>query len=805
LYGYLYLIIMFRSYIKIAWRSLIKNKFAALINVGGLSIGMAVAMLIGLWVYNEFTFDHYHKNYKHIVMVIQNETSNGKITTGRDMPIPLGYQLRREYKHDFKNVVLIKPTQRMLSTDEKKLSSPGMFMQPEGPDMFTLRMLKGSGKTLNNPSSILVSASTAKALFGNSDPINKSIKIDNKFNVKVTGVYEDLPQNTTFYETGGFIAPWDLYVTTEPYLKEAATTWGNNSWEIFAELQPWANIDKVTAKIKDLKLKGLAHDHDDVGLSFKAQVFLQRMSDLHLYHEFENGKNVGGAIQFVHMFIMIGAFVLLLACINFMNLSTARSEKRAKEVGIRKTVGSMRGQLIAQFYAESLLLAFFAFVIALIIVQLSLPAFNQVSTQNINVLYGSVAFWMTGLLFTVVTAIIAGSYPALYLSSFNPVKVLKGTFKTGRFAAVPRKALVVVQFAVSVALIIGTVIIFMEVNYSKDRPVGYNQQGLLQVQLLDRGAKHFGAFKADMINSGAVASMSRSNSPVTDIWSNYSGLSWTGKDPNLQSNFGIFGVTADYGKTLNWKVIKGRDFSPAFGTDSSAILINESAAQFMGMKDPLGKTVHWDRDYTIIGVVKNLVIKSPFEPVKPILYGLVPNTGSQLQIRINPKMSVTEALPKMKHIFNEYFPQELFDYQFVDTEYAKKFATEERIGKLAGVFTVLAIFISCLGLFGMASFVAEQRKKEIGVRKVLGASVTGLWRLLSTEFVVLVSISLLIAVPLANYFMKQWLMHYTYRVHISWWIFALTSLGALLITLLTVSWQTVRASFANPVDSLKSE
>lgn len=805
-HGYLYSIIMFKNYIKIAWRSLSKSKVAVLINIGGLSIGMAVAMLIGLWVYDELTYDHYHKNYKNIVMLMQNETTNGKVNTERAMPIPLGYQLRNDYKHDFKTVVLLHPSKNILSVGDTKLSSFGMYIQPEGPEMLTMKMLKGSRNTLNDPSSILLSASVAKALFGKSDPINRPLKMNGKWNVKVTGIYEDLPKNTTMQELDGFMCSWNLYMTTLPYLKDAAMTWGNNSWCILAELQPNADINAVTARIKDLKLKGLTMQNDQTGMSFKAQIFMQRMADWHLYGDFKNGKNTGGEIQFVHMFTLVGIFVLLLACINFMNLSTARSEKRAKEVGVRKTVGSTRVQLISQFFIESILLTLLAFFFALLIVQLALQWFNEVCGRDLVIPFGNPLFWLAGILFALLTGIVAGSYPAIYLSSFNPVKVLKGSFKAGAMAAVPRKALVVVQFAVSVVLIIGTMVVYMEVNYSKDRPIGYNQQGLLEVRLQTDGvSRHIEAFKQDMINSGAAIGASESNSPLTELWNNYSGITWDGKDPNLQDSFGIVAVTRDYGKTVNWQIINGRDFSPELGTDSLSIVINESAARFMDLKQPIGKKVHFGQDYTIIGVVKDVLIVSPFEPVKPVMYGFLRDFGNVLQIRVNPKMSIAAALPKIQKVYKSYDPESPFDYQFVDAEYAKKFATEVRVGKLAGVFTCLAILISCLGLFGMASFVAEQRKKEIGVRKVLGASVIGLWRLLSTEFLVLVFISLLIAMPIANYFMQQWLQNYDYRVHVSWWIFALTAIGAVLITLATVSWQTVKASLANPVNSLKSE
>jgi putative ABC transport system permease protein len=562
----------------------------------------------------------------------------------------------------------------------------------------------------------------------------------------------------------------------------------------------------VNNHIKDLKMRGLALNHDAVGLSFKAQVFMQPMSKWHLYQEFKNGVNTGGEIQFVKMFILIGVFVLLLACINFMNLSTARSEKRAKEVGVRKAVGSLRSQLIAQFYAESALLAFLAFILALVLVEIALPAFNQVAGRDIRTPYGQPVFWLAALLFTLFTAFIAGSYPALYLSSFSPVKVLKGTFKAGRLAAIPRKALVVLQFTVSVALIIGTVVIFMEVQYSKNRPVGYNQQGLLQIQLKTEGIpKHFDAFREELIRTGAVVAAGESDSPMTDIWSNYSDLSWAGKDPNLQLDFGVIAVDTDYGKTVGWKVTDGRDFSRDFAGDASAMIINEAAAKFMGLKHPVGQVIQWMRPYKIVGVTKDMVMTSPFEPVKPAVFRFLTDLGSVVHIRVNPKMSLAEALPKIKKVYSKYDAESPFDYHFTDKEYATKFALEERIGTLAGVFTLLAIIISCLGLFGMATFVAEQRKKEIGVRKVLGASVTGLWRMLSTEFMILVAIALLVAMPLSGYLMKQWLQHYTYRVPLSWWLFAGTGVGALLLTLLTVSWQSIKAAMANPVNSLKTE
>jgi putative ABC transport system permease protein len=797
---------MIKNYIKIAWRSLHKNKFSAAINIGGLAIGITVAILIGLWIYDELSFDKYHKNYDRIVMLMQNETENNEISTGRSMPIPLGYQLRADYKHDFKAVVLVRPGDHILTAGDQKLSASGLYMQAEGPEMLSLKMLSGNRNSLHDPSSILLSASMAKSIFGKADPMNKFIKIDSKWNVKVAGVYENLPKNTTLYDYSSFIAPWDLYMTTANYLKDAATNWGNNSWLILAQLQPNADINVVNAHIKDLKIKALATAQDKISLAFKAQLFLQPMNKWHLYQEFKNGVNTGGEIQFVYMFSLIGIFVLLLACINFMNLSTARSEKRAKEVGIRKAVGSLRSQLIAQFFTESLLLTCFAFILSLFIVFAVLPAFNQVADKQITIPITNPVFWLIGIAFSLVTGLIAGSYPALYLSSFKPVKVLKGSFKAGRYASLPRKVLVVLQFTVSVMLIIGTMIVFMEVQYSKNRPVGYSRDGLLQVELKTDGIpKHFEAFRNDLLSSGAVISAAQSDSPLTEIWNNYSGFSWPGKDPNLQDDFGFIAVDNNYGKTVGWKITDGRDFSPAFVSDSSAMIINEAAAKFMGLKHPVGQIVHWGTNFKIIGVAKDMVMTSPFDPARPTIFRFLRDLGDVLSIRVNPKMNLSAALLKIKTVYTRYDAESPFDYHFTDSEYAKKFDLEERIGKLAGVFTVLAIFISCLGLFGMASFVAEQRSKEIGVRKVLGASVIGLWRLMSTEFVVLVAIAMFIAMPAANYFMQQWLQKYNYRVEIGWWLFAATGAGALLLTLFTVSYQAIKAALANPIKSLKTE
>ncbi len=793
---------MIKNYLKIAWRNLIKNKASSFINIGGLAVGMAVAMLIGLWIWDELSFDKYHQNYDRIAIVTQHETFNGTINTSAVISLPLDAELRKSYGNDFKHLVISSWTEKhVLVVGDKKVSYPGNFMGSEAPEMFSLHMLKGTRNGLKDPSSMLISQSIAKALFGDADPMDKVIKLDNKTDFKISGVYEDLPNNTTLHDVA-FMGPWEHYIHS-PGNQRSLTDWGDNSLLMYVQIADNTDMAKVSAKIHDIKLNHMSKE-DRI---YNPIMFLQPMSKWHLYSEFKNGVNTGGAIQYVWLFGTIGIFVLLLACINFMNLSTARSEKRAKEVGIRKAVGSLRGQLIKQFFCESFLIAVLAFMFSLLLVRLAMPYFNDVANKQMSILWGEPLFWVISIGFTLFTGIIAGSYPALYLSSFNPVKVLKGTFKAGRFAAIPRKVLVVVQFTVSVVLIIGTIIVFKQIQFAKNRPVGYSKDGLVNIQVTnDDLHKHFSAVRADLLKTGAVTEIAESSSTTTGVNNDRGDVNWQGKDPALSSFFGWIGVSQEYGKTVGWQFRDGRDFSRKFSSDSSAIVLNEAAVKFMGLKNPVGQIVKIGKwDFTVVGVVKDMVMESPYEPVKQTIFHIARGTSDDIIIKINPNVSAHEALGKIAEVCKTYSPSVPFSYKFVDEEYAKKFATEERVGKLASSFAGLAIFISCLGLFGMASFMAEQRIKEIGVRKVLGASVFGLWRLMSKDFVILVIISLLIATPVAYYFMHGWLQNYTYRAELSWWVFAITAAGAIIITLLTVSYQSIKAALANPVKSLKTE
>ncbi len=794
---------MFKNYFKIAWRNLVKSKGYSAISIGGLAVGMAVAMLIGLWMYDELTFNEYHENYDRIAQVMQHASFNGEIRTQASNPAAMGPELRLRYGSDFKHVVQASWLgSHMLSVGNTHLVKDGIFFEPGAPEMLSLKMLKGSREGLKDPYSIMLSASAAESIFGGEDPLHQTIRFDKLYNVKVTGVYEDLPDNTTFKELK-IIMPWDLWLVQNPWAKNSRNPWGNNFSQTFVQLADNADMGRVSAKIKNVKLDNAGENQQ----KYRWAVFLHPMNHWNLYDEFKDGMNTGGNIRYVKLFGMIGIFVLLLACINFMNLSTARSEKRAKEVGIRKTVGSFRWQLIGRFFAESYLIVLLAFVLSLVLVVLLLPLFNEVAGKKMQLPWPNPLFWLTSAAFIMITGLLAGSYPALYLSSFDPLKVLKGTFRVGRFASVPRRVLVVVQFTVSVILIIGTLVVYQQIQHAKNRPVGYNRSGLINLSLQEEVAGHFDAVKADLLNTGAIESMAATYSPLTGVWNTNGGFEWEGKDPDLAADFPNSGVSYDFGKTIEWKVKAGRDFSREFATDSAAFIINESAAEFMGMADPVGKILRWNgRPYTIIGVVNDLLQESPFYPVRPSLYHIGQYGDlSNLLIRLNPRRSMTESISAVESVWKKYIREAPFGYTFVDETFVSKFLAEERVGKLSAYFAVLAIFISCLGLLGMAGFVAEQRTKEIGIRKVLGASVANLWRLLSREFILLVAVSCIIAIPIAWYYLDGWLANYDYRIAIDWVVFAAAALLALVITVMTVSFQAIKAATTNPTQSLRTE
>ncbi|HEX6226901.1 MAG TPA: ABC transporter permease [Chryseolinea sp.] len=796
---------MYRSYFRIGWRNLLRNKGYAVINIGGLALGMSVAIMIALWIYDEVNFNKYHKNYDRIARVLFHASNKGRVWTESWTPIPLGPELRKTYGDDFEHVVTSTYLQdHVISFEEKKFSHEGLFMDTGGPEMLTLKMVSGTRAGLMDMNSILLSESSAIALFGAEDPLNKFVKIDNVMDVKVTGVYEDLPISSEFNNVD-FIAPWELYLShNKDWIKRFVTSWDDGMVQVLVQLPEHGQMTDVSEKIKTV-----IHSHEvEENKIYNKQAFLFPMSKWHLFEEFRNGQNVGGQIRFVWLFGIIGLFVLLLACINFMNLSTARSERRAKEVGIRKSIGSLRGQLINQFFSESILIAMLAFVLSIAGVHLVLPWFNEISNKEMSLPFISHVFWISCISFTLLTGIIAGSYPALYLSSFQPAKVLKGTFRAGRLAHTPRQVLVVLQFTVSIILIIGTVIVYQQIQHSKNRSVGYDRSHLVYVNTTTPDIyNHFEVIRNKLIASGAIVDMANSSSPATEDYNaNFGGFEWKGKDPEQRESFGVSWVAPEYGETVGWQILKGRDFSRDIKNDESGMIINESAAKYMELENPVGEIVTLEgQSFTIIGVVKDIVVGSPYKPTRKAIYMVLRWAGSVVTFRLNPLRDTKEALAEIQSAVYEYSPALPFDYAFADEQYARKFIDEVRIGILATVFAGLAILISCLGLFGLASFVAEQRTKEIGIRKVVGASIFSLWKLLAKDFLILITVACIIAIPISYYFMNQWLQRYDYHTDISGWVFAATVTGSLAITLVTVSYQAINAALINPVKSLRSE
>jgi putative ABC transport system permease protein len=792
---------MFKNYYRIAIRSLQNNSGYSFINITGLAIGMGIALMIGLWIADECSFDAYHSNYKSIAVVMERQGSASSRTWAATFPVvvaPLGEKLRHGYQDLFTSVAQVSlPADHILVSGDKKVSRSGLWAQSSFPVMFTYHMEHGSINALNDPSTLMLSHSLSVALFGNVDPTGKSIRLDDMTAMKVGGVFEDLPFNTTFHDIA-LLLPW---TSKDNVNLNASTDWGDHNSRTYVQLAPGVSTEQAGSRISKLITE---HVKD-----WREESFLYPIGSLHLYDNFVNGKPDGGFITQVWLFGIIGVVVLLLACINFMNLSTARSERRSREVGIRKTLGTSRWQLIIQFLGESVMVAFLSLILALMLVSLTLPYFNLLAVKEISIPWANPIFLGMVFGFTLMTGILAGSYPALYLSGFQAVKVLKGHMRLGRAASTPRQILVVTQFVVSLVLIIGTIVIYRQIAFTKDRPLGYLRNGLITVPInTDELRTHRQTVVSELTQLGIVESAAISSEPTTQFI-NANFFDWEGKQPS--ENFLPFrdvSVTSEFGKTVGWTILQGRDFSRSFLSDSDAAIISEAAAKTIGFKNPIGKTISYHgqaKRYTIVGVVGDILANSPYKTIVPVVFLGSGADPGVFTLRLKSSMPVRTSLDEIGKVFSRYNPSSPFIYTFNDQDFARKFAAEERVGHLATVFAVLAIFISCLGLFGLAAYVAEQRKREIGVRKVLGASVTSLWKLQSYEFLGLVGISLVLAIPVSYWMMGRWLQNYAYHASMPWWIFAASGMGILIITLATVSFQSLRAALMNPVKSLRVE
>ncbi|MEL6194579.1 MAG: ABC transporter permease, partial [Bacteroidota bacterium] len=713
---------MLKNYLVIAYRNLINQKWFSVINVMGLAMGLAVAILIGLWVQDELSYNTSHDNYDHLAHVMMNAKSSGKINTGIGVALPLVFTLEEKYGEDFTALAAASWNwPHKLSYGDTHISEEGMSAQAQLPKMLSLKLVSGSyEEALKEPNSIVLKESLAKALFGEEEAYGKIIKYDNDTDLKVTAVFKDLPENSSLKETD-FFTTWELYENQTTWVKASRTNWENNSFQIFTQIAPHTSFEAVSEKIKDIKKEFIPE--------VEPELFLFPMSKWHLYSDFEDGVSVGGRIKYVWLFGLTGIFVLLLACINFMNLSTARSEKRVREVGIRKSVGSLRAQLVGQFLSESLLVSFLAAVISLFLIQLVIPFFNELADKEFELPLSNPLFWLMVVGFTLLTGLLAGSYPAFYLSSFKPIQALKGGLKVGKWATIPREMLVVFQFVISIALIVGTLVVFQQINHAKERTVGYDKEGLIHFMTNNQLSGKFDVLRTELLRTGYVEEAAVAMSPVTGVWSHTTDISWEGKNPDEVVTFARITCSPEFGKTVGWNIVEGRDFSREFATDTAALIFNQKAASMIGGGESIvGNTVNWGGDdMPVIGVVEDMLMGSPWQPVMPAVFVLHEKWVNVHTVRLKAGAPLSKSLEAVEEVFTSLAPDTPFDYIFTDEAFGRKFVAEERIKNLARIFAFLAIFISCMGLFGLSSYLAEQRTKEIGIRKVLGATVKHLW------------------------------------------------------------------------------
>jgi putative ABC transport system permease protein len=790
---------MFKNYFKTAWRSLLRNKAYSALNILGLATGMGVALLIGLWVYYQYSYDKFLPGYKQVYQVRRNFYGNGDTMNYGGTSLKLATILRTQIPE----IQYVAETDGFgmhgLMVGDKKFYIKGGQVGADFLKMFQYDLVEGNANiVLNNPYSIVLTQSTAKALFGNEDPLNKVVRFDNKNDLKVTGVLKDIPSNSSFQFD--YLVPFSYLESTDSWVKLARTKgFGWTNFATFVKLKPNISYAQAAPKIRDLE-----KTETDNFMSMKTNIILDPVKNWHLYESFDKGKLASGFIEYVNIFTAIGILVLLIACINFINLTTARSEKRAKEVGVRKAIGSRRNHLIFQFLTESVLLTFIAFIFSILFTQLALPAFNTLTGAAIKIPFTNIIFWLIVSSCVLLTGLVAGSRPAFYLSSLEPVKVLKGKIHFSKTSALPRKVLVVLQFSCSIALIICTYIIYQQVQYAKDRPTGYDKNRLMITDMNEDLGSNYTAIKNELIDKGIAESVTTATASVTSGGNHRDVEDWQGKRPGESVDMGWIRVSDNYFKTLGMYMKEGRDFNAP--SDTSDVIFNEAAVKLLRLQNPLNQTITWiDTKLRIIGIVKNTLTGSPFAPADPTIFFYDPHPQDVIMYRLSPTIKTRNAIAKLTAIFNKYNPAYPYTYTFTDDSYAAKFKLEVLIGKLAGWFAGLAIFISCLGLFGLAAYIAEQRTKEIGIRKVLGASVSQVWLLLSKDFIVLVIISCVIASPVAFYYMHDWLQQYDYRIGISPVVFIIAGVAAIVITIITISFQAIKAAIANPVESLRTE
>ncbi|RQO77005.1 cell division protein FtsX [Pedobacter sp. KBW01] len=786
---------MFKLNLKIALRNLWRNKGFTLINLGGLAIGLASCMILLLYVAYEYGYDKQFTDYDKTYVLYNNQKTATETFSFMAFPGKLKDEISEKVPGAAQVSRLSYPEETLLSYNQNNFKKSAVFGDPGFLRMFDYKVLKGNKNTfLQSTDGVILSETLAKNLFGNEDPLNKTVKLDNKENLRVEGVIADRPKNSTLGID--YIMSWKLYDKLNPWTQTSG--WGNNYCMMFVQLQDNATFDRVNNQLKGM-IK--AHDKEATG-----EPFMHPLSKWHLYDKFENGKNVGGRIDQLRIFFLLAFCILLIACVNFMNLSTAKSEKRAREVGVRKAIGSSRNNLVGQFMFESVLLTTLSMMVAFVLIEVSLPYFNNLLGITLGIDYSDYKFWSVFLGLTLLTAIIAGSYPAFYLSSFDPLKVLKGFKLSGGSSLSIRKFLVVFQFVFAACIIVCTAVIYQQLNYIKNKPIGYNRTNLVQIPTEGEFAKpeKRKILQDELMKAGAITAFTEYSQSLTAGGNNTYGISWPGKNAKDKVLVNFRFTNLDLTKTTGMEILQGRDFSKEF-VDTANVLVNEALVKVMGMKDPVGKMISWDQPIRIIGVLKDYVMESPYQKAAPLLIAQNPDRATTIIMRLNDKNNITTSVNQISEAIKKLNPSYPAEVKFVDENFKAKFRNEQLLGTLSNWFGGFAIFISCLGLLGLALFMAEQRKKEISIRKVLGASTANILTLLNKDFIKLVAIANIIAFPLAYIIINKWLSAYEYRINVSALPFIAAITLSVLIAILTVSIQSVKVAKANPVDALKYE
>ncbi len=790
---------MIKNFIKTALRSLQKNKAYSSLNIFGLAIGIAIASLIFLWVEDEVNYDANNVKKDRLYIVRENQKYDTYVFTHSSTPGPLG----PEIKDQLPGIANICRTSEgevslLFARGDRSFFASGKYAESSIFNLFTLPFVQGNASSaFSQLHSIVITKKTAVKFFGSDiNIIGKTIRVDNKQDYVVSGVLKDLPTNSSLQFE--WLMPFKIYFDQSPWLKQ----WGANSLSTYVELKPGINPETVNKQLYSYIQK-----HDAKAIS---HLFLFSMNDWRLYDSFKDGKETGGGrIEYVNLFTVIAWIILFIACINFMNLATARSEKRAREVGVRKVLGAGKSSLITQFIGEAIFMSLIAAVIAVVVVLIALPSFNTMVQKQLVIGFANPYHLLILLALTLFCGAIAGSYPSLYLSSFNPVSVLKGLKLKDSGAALVRKGLVVLQFTASIVLIISTIIVYQQIQHVKSRQLGINKDNVVGMDVQGTMGENFNPIKQDLLSTGYVENVALADHGIIYGGNNGDGMTWAGKTPGSKVLVSNRAVTPEFMETLGLKIEEGRNLTVADTVRSAHTVITRSLEKLMGNGSAIGKVLRYEGDtstYTVVGVVNDYVYGNMYGKPDPVMFfSLPPKYAQVMYIRLNKQTAVEKALAGIQKVMKKDNPAYPFDYVFLDDQFNQMFQSEMLVSKLSRVFASLAIIISCLGLFGLAAYTAERRTKEIGIRKVLGASVTGVAGLLSKDFLILVIISCAIAFPVAYWKMSVWLKTYQYHIDIQWWVFVAAGLTAIIIALVTISFQAVKAALANPVKSLRSE